>query len=83
MELTIVLLVLLAGLVFFIVRPGSKHVDPDASATPTQTPAAPAEDLPSQSSLMRMKKTDLEALALDRGVLHTGTKSEIISRLLP
>jgi hypothetical protein len=83
MELAIVLLVLLAGLVFFVVRPGSKRVDQDASATPTQTPAAPAEDLPSQSSLMRMKKADLEALASNRGVEVSGTKSEIVSRLLP
>jgi hypothetical protein len=80
MALVLALAVLIVVGFVYIVRPGKDKDDvvkPSAPAQPT------AEDLPTRSSLMRLKKEDLEALALDRGVQHTGTKSEIISRLLP
>jgi len=40
------------------------------------------EPLPSQAALKRMKKGELVDLASDRGVDSTGTKSDIIARLL-
>lgn len=82
MDMALVLAVavlILVGFVF-IVRPGKDKDDVAEPSTPAVA-AAPSEDLPSQSSLLRMKKVDLEALALDRGVQHTGTKSDIVERL--
>lgn len=79
MEFVIALLVLLAAGTYFIVRPGSNMTD----VVEPPTAAVPAEDLPSISSLKRMKKADLEALAADRGVDVSGTKSDIVNRLLP
>jgi hypothetical protein len=82
MALVLALAVLIVVGFVYIVRPGKDKGDVVEPSTPA--PAQPtAEDLPTRSSLMRLKKEDLEALALDRGVQHTGTKSEIISRLLP
>ena len=91
MELAIVLLVLLAGVIFYIVRPGSKHVDPSTpadpapAAPPAPAPAAPEvrQELPSDSALMRMKKADLLSLATSQGVNvpTSSTKAEIVSEL--
>lgn len=79
MEFAIALLVLLVVGTYFIVRPGSTMID----VVEPPVPSEPAEELPSASSLKRMKKADLESLAADRGVDVSGTKSEIIERLLP
>lgn len=86
MELAIVLLVLLAGVIFYVIRPGSKHVDPSTPADPA--PAAPPapevqQELPSESALMRMKKSDLLSLATSQGVNvpTSSTKAEIVSEL--
>ena len=79
MALAIVVVVFVLAGIVYIIRPGKKEVDPVEPVT-TAPPAA-AADLPSQSSLMRLKKEDLEALALDRGVQHTGTKAQIVERL--
>lgn len=85
MELAIVLLVLLAGVIFYIVRPGSKHVDPSTPADPAPAapPAPEVAELPSESSLMRMKKADLLSLATSQGVNvpTSSTKAEIVSEL--
>jgi len=85
MELAIVLLVVLAGVIFYIIRPGSKHVDPSAPANPAPTapPAPPAPELPSESALLRMRKSDLVAFAASQGVNvpTSSTKAEIVSEL--
>jgi hypothetical protein len=82
MELAIVLLVVLAGVIFYIIRPGSKHVDPSTPANPAPA-APPAPDLPSESALMRMKKSDLLSLATSQGVNvpTSSTKADIVSEL--
>lgn len=82
MELAIVVLLITAGVIFYIVRPGSKHVDPSASANPAPAPA-PAPELPSESALMRMKKSDLLTFATSQGVNvpTSSTKAEIVSEL--
>lgn len=84
MELAIVVLLITAGVIFYIVRPGSKHVDPSASANPAPASApAPAPELPSESALMRMKKSDLLTFATSQGVNvpTSSTKAEIVSEL--
>ena len=84
MELAIVVLLITAGVIFYIIRPGSKHVDPSAAANPAPAPApAPAPELPSESALMRMKKSDLLSLATSQGVNvpTSSTKAEIVSEL--
>jgi hypothetical protein len=85
MELAIVLLVLLAGVIFYIVRPGSKHVDPSTPVNPAPAapPAPEVAELPSESALMRMKKSELLSLATSQGVNvpTSSTKAEIVSEL--
>lgn len=82
MELAIVVLLITAGVIFYIIRPGSKHVDPSAPANPAPA-APPAPELPSESALMRMKKSDLLTLATSQGVNvpTSSTKAEIVSEL--
>lgn len=86
MELAIVVLLITAGVILYIVRPGSKHVDPSTPVNPA--PAAPPapevqQELPSESALMRMKKSDLLSLATSQGVNvpTSSTKAEIVSEL--
>lgn len=80
MELAIVLLVVLAGVIFYIVRPESNLNDTVEPQAPAPTPA---EDLPSESKLMRMKKSDLLTYAASQGinVATASTKAEIVSEL--
>jgi len=91
MELAIVVLLITAGVIFYIVRPGSKHVDPSTPVNPAPA-APPAPEAPPQQAsdssaetnrLMRLTKADLEKLAVDAGVDTSGTKADIVSRLIP
>lgn len=81
MEMAIVLLLLLAGVVYFIVRPGSKVVD---EVKPTPAPA-PAPSVPrfESSELETMTKADLLDLALakDVHVAKSWSKGRIVAAL--
>lgn len=81
MEMAIVLLLLLAGVVYFIVRPGSKVVD---EVKPTPAPA-PAPSVPrfESSELETMTKADLLDLALakDVHVAKSWNKGRIVAAL--
>lgn len=83
MDMALVLVVAVILVVGFVytVLPGKDKDDVAEPSAPESPAVAPTEDLPTRSSLMRLKKEDLEALALDRGVQHTGTKSQIVERL--
>ena len=86
MELTIVLLVLLAGVIFFFALPKSKKgVGVEESTTPApEAPPQQASDSTAETNrLMRLTKADLEKLAVDAGVDTAGTKADIVSRLIP
>jgi hypothetical protein len=83
MEMAIVLLLILAGVVYFIVRPGSKVVD---EVKPTTAPApAPAPSVPrfESSELETMTKADLLDLALakDVHVAKSWNKGRIVAAL--
>ena len=85
MEMAIVLLLLLAGVVYFIVRPGSKVVD-EVKPTPAPAPApAPAPSVPrfESSALETMTKADLLDLALvkDVHVAKSWNKGRIVAAL--
>lgn len=83
MEMAIVLLLLLAGVVYFIVRPGSKVVD-EVKPTPAPAPA-PAPSVPrfESSELETMTKADLLDLALvkDVHVAKSWNKGRIVAAL--
>lgn len=83
MELAIVVLLITAGLIFYVVRPGSKHVNPSTPVNPTAAAPEVQLELPSESALMRMKKSDLLSLATSQGVNvpTSSTKAEIVSEL--
>jgi len=81
MAFAIVLLILVAGVIFYIVRPGSPHVDPTIPAD--LTPAAPTSDVFTVSKLNRMKKKELLQYATDHGieVSESDTKASIVERV--
>lgn len=83
MEMAIVLLLLLTGVVYFIVRPGSKVVD-EVKPTPAPAPA-PAPSVPrfELSELETMTKADLLDLALakDVHVAKSWNKGRIVAAL--
>lgn len=79
MEMAIVLLLLLAGVVYFIVRPGSKVVD-EVKPTPAPAPSVPRFE---SSELETMTKADLLDLALvkDVHVAKSWNKGRIVAAL--
>lgn len=81
MEMAIVLLLLLAGVVYFIVRPSSKVVD-EVKSTPVPTPA-PSVPRFESSELETMTKADLLDLALakDVHVAKSWNKGRIVTAL--
>jgi hypothetical protein len=81
MAFAIVLLILVAGVIFYIIRPGSPHVDPKTPAAPA--PKEPTSDVFSASKLTRMKKKELLQYANDHGVEASegDTKASIVERV--
>ena len=81
MAFAIVLLILVAGVILYIVRPGSPHVDPTTSADPA--PATPTSDVFTASKLNRMKKKELLQYATNHGieVSESDTKASIVERV--
>lgn len=82
MEIAIVLLVLLAGVVFYIVRPSGKQVD---EVTPAPAPATPAPSVPAfePTELEAMTKSELMDLASAKDVhaAKSWNKGRIIAAL--
>ena len=85
MAFAIVLLILVAGVIFYIVRPGSPHVDPTTPADPAPepAPATPTSDVFTASKLNRMKKKELLQYANNHGVevSESDTKASIVERI--
>ena len=81
MAFAIVLLILVAGVIFYIVRPGSPHVEASTPVDPA--PATPTSDVYTASKLNRMKKKELLQYATDHGVevSESDTKASIVERV--
>lgn len=77
----IVLLILVAGVIFYIVRPGSPHVEDSTPVDPA--PATPTSDVFTASKLNRMKKKELLQYANNHGVevSESDTKASIVERI--
>lgn len=84
MEIAIVLLVLLAGVVFYIVRPSGKQVD-EVTPAPAPAPATPAPSVPAfePTELEAMTKSELMDLASAKDVhaAKSWNKGRIIAAL--
>lgn len=87
MEFGLVVVILLAVGVYFIVRPGKNSGDVDTTPVAPPAPEVPPQQASDSSAetnrLMRLTKADLEKLAVDAGVDTSGTKADIVSRLIP